>query len=100
MSTPDIRDQSAPVFKDGDWTRIGNIIDGTQRTIFAVQFTRYSRPWAEPGELSIDEAYELIKKEPSPVMAVLGDGTIVRIPNDIDVARFRAMATAATGDQW
>lgn len=100
MSTRDIRDQAAPVFKEGDWGRISSIVDGTQKTIFAIQFIRYSRPWAEPGELSIDEAHQIIGKEPSPVLAVLGDGQIIWIPTDIDAAKYRAMATAAAADQW
>ncbi len=85
------------MFVEGRYARIGDVLDGTTNTIMAIQLTRYAKPWAQPGDLSIDEAYDLIQKEPGRVLVVMVDGKLVWLPTSISREQFNTLATRSGG---
>ncbi len=38
--------------------------------------TKYARPWAQPGEVNAEQAYDLLQKEPGGCFVVMGDGIV------------------------
>ena len=87
-----------PMFVEGQYAQFSRVTDGAANTILAMQFTKYSQPWAQPGEVTIDRAYELLGKEPGGCLVVMLDGIVKWLPNTTSRADFNAMVTREAGD--
>lgn len=96
LPTDDYR--KLPMFVEGQYAKFSRVTDGAANTILAMQFTRYSQSWAQPGEVTIDQAYELLGKEPGGCLVVMLDGSVKWLPNATSRADFNAMVTREAGD--
>ncbi len=84
-----------PRFRRRHLQQLGTIVDGTSNTILTIQLTKYSKPWTEPADLTFDEAYDLIQKEPGVVLVGSADGGIHWIPSNISREKFSRLARRA-----
>lgn len=92
------REGVIPVFVDGSQARFRNITDGPADTIMAIMLAKHSTEWARPADLSVDEAYAYIQKEEQKVLCLYGDGSVGRLPVDIDRKTFDALVTPFGGE--
>lgn len=76
VGAPDPEAKVHPLFVKGEFTRFSNVIDGTSNTLMAIQLPNHSVPWASPGELSPDEAYQLLQNEKGGFNALFADGSV------------------------
>jgi hypothetical protein len=87
-----------PAFVEGEQARIGDFEDGLANTIVAIMLVKHSTEWANPANLTIDEAYKYIQQEDKIVLAAFADGSIHPLPVTIDRATFEAMVTRNGGE--
>lgn len=92
------RTEVNPLFVQGEYVKIRSIIDGTSNTIAAIQFTKYSEPWAKPNTLTADEAYELLAQEDRICLVLMVDGTVRQLSTEISRAEFDALVTRDGGE--
>ncbi|MBU6238627.1 MAG: DUF1559 domain-containing protein [Planctomycetes bacterium] len=88
----------SPIFVEGENTRLPEIIDGTSYTLLAIMLRKHSTEWANPANLTVDEAYGYIQQEDQDVLAVFADGSVRSLPVNIDRATFEAMVTRNGGE--
>lgn len=83
-------------------TGFRDILDGTGNTILIVESTADSAvPWSKPADVEIDLEDPLAKFIGSPKKSFqvgMGDGSVMRLADDIDPAKFKAMLTRAGGE--
>lgn len=87
-----------PGFVEGRYSSMAQFVDGTSNSILLIQLRNHSKPWAEPGDLTIDEAYDLMQKEPGTVLITMADGATYWIPITIPREKFQALATRGGGE--
>lgn len=90
---PDDNFAFVPMFVKGEYTSFRDVTDGLSNTLMAIQLPGHSVPWASPGELSPDEAYELLQNEKNGFNALFGDGYVRFFPEVPDRATFDALVT-------
>ena len=91
-STPaDAKNNKATIFVEGQYAPNGAFESGFSKTVLAIQLSQYSRPWSEPVDLSIDEAYALIQKEPDVFLAITVDLSTRWIPSNISREEFESL---------
>lgn len=88
----------SPIFVEGQNTRLPEITDGTSYTLLAIMLRKHSTEWANPANLTVDEAYGYIQQEDQDVLAVFADGSVRSLPVNIDLATFEAMVTRNGGE--
>lgn len=88
----------SPIFVEGQNTKIAEITDGTSYTLLAIMLRKHSTEWANPKNLTIDEAYGYIQQEDQDVLAVFADCSVRLLPVNIDRATFEAMVTRNGGE--
>jgi len=88
----------SPIFVEGTNTRLSEITDGTSYTLLAIMLRKHSTQWANPSNLTIDEAYGYIQQEDQDVLAVFADCSVQSLPVNIDRATFEAMVTRDGGE--
>lgn len=92
------REGVIPVFVDGRQTKVRELIDGPADTIMAIMLAKHSSEWANPANLTVDEAYGYIQQEDQDVLAVFADGSVRSLPVNIDRATFEAMVNRNGGE--
>lgn len=98
ISAPKFVQGKNPMFVDGEWAKLRNIVDGLSNTIMAIQLVNHSVPWASPQTLTADEAFQLIKNEDKIFNVLFGDGSVLALTTDIDQQTFNAMVTRDGGE--
>jgi hypothetical protein len=80
-------------------TGFRDFLDGLSNTIMILESNADSAvPWSKPADVEIDLEDPLAKFKGSPKKSFgvgLGDGSVRRYPDDIDVAKFKALLTRA-----
>ena len=87
VSQPNSDEASPPlatVLARHQYNRFSSITDGLSNTIVVISLPNKSVPWAEPGDVTPDEAYQLLQ-EAGGAQVAFADGDIQRI--DADVSR-------------
>lgn len=83
-------------------TGLRDFRDGTSNTILILESTLDSAvPWSKPEDVKIDLEDPLAKFIGSPKKSFqvgMGDGSVRRLPDDIDPTMFKAMLTRAGGE--
>ncbi|MBU6238626.1 MAG: DUF1559 domain-containing protein [Planctomycetes bacterium] len=92
------REGVIPVFVDGRQTKVRELTDGPADTIMAIMLAKHSSEWANPANLSVDEAYAYIQKEDEKVLCLYGDFSTGRLPVNIDRQTFDAIVTPRGGE--
>ena len=98
LSAPTKQPRGNPIFIEGTYTKFDEITDGLGNTILTIMLVNHSVPWASPTTLTIDEAYQLVQREPGKVVVGMADGSVTMIPSSIDQQTFTAMATRDGGE--
>ena len=73
---------------------IASIIDGASNTIMLMENPN-GEIWTKPGDLSIDQAIELVKdlKDGEKLVVAFYDGRAMTISNQMDIETFKALLT-------
>lgn len=87
------------VFFPGKAVHLRDVTDGTSNTIIVIEVVGSQIPWAEPRDMSIDQAINTIKNSPTPTVNVLtADGAVHPISRELPVDQLRAMMTRQGGE--
>ena len=96
-STPaDAKKNKATIFVEGQYATHDFFESGIAKTVLAIQLSRYSRPWSAPVDLSIDEAYALIQKEPDVFLVIAVDLSVRWISSSISREEFESLVQSCT----
>ena len=83
--------------------RLSDVLDGTSNTIMAMEMVGSGIPWAEPRDITVEEAVAVITDpsadhvHPGGVNVLFTDGSVRFLPNSIDPQMLRAMLTRNDG---
>lgn len=89
---------SRPIFVKGEYTDFTQVTDGLSNTIMAIQLVKHAVPWASPNDLSPKDAYKYLRNEEQGAHVLMGDGSVVFLPNTIDEETFYAMVSRDGGE--
>ncbi len=75
------------------------IRDGASETILVIEYIGSGIRWAEPRDVTINQAIEIIQSAKSgKTNALMCDGSVRSIPSDLPKSTLRAMMTASSGE--
>lgn len=89
------REGVIPLFVEGYQPRFRDLTDGPGDTIVAIMLAKHATEWACPADLSVDESYAYIQKEDEYMLCLYGDGSVARLPLNIDRKTFDAFVSAS-----
>lgn len=75
-----------------------DIVDGSSNTILLIENVNSGIKWAEPRDVTIDEAIQIIRSAPIGTNVCMCDGSVQYITKDVSEEKLRAMMTASGGE--
>ena len=84
---------------DGKKIQRSDIKDGLTKTIMLIEYRESTLPWYQPGDVSVDEAIDIIQNaDSSGTVAIFADGSYSMIPPSISEKDLRALFTRNGGE--